>query len=52
MKKKYTYEEAIQSEDFTSLSHEDFCTVVGTLIDTGFDRNEVSGVEKGISCRS
>lgn len=49
MKKEYTYEESIQSEDFTSLSPEDFSTIVGTLIDTGFDRNEVSGVEKGIS---
>lgn len=49
MKKKYTYEDAMQSDDFTYLSPEDFCTVVGTLIDTGFDRNEVSGVEKGIS---
>jgi hypothetical protein len=49
MAKTYTYEQAVKLTDFTDLSPEDFCAVIGTLIDTGFDRNEVSGVEKGIS---
>lgn len=49
MSKKYTYEDAIQSDNFTHLSQEDFCEVVGLLIDTASDRSEASGVEKGIS---
>jgi len=49
MKENYTYEEAMKHRDFSNLSPQDFCTVIGTLIDTGFDRKEISGVEKGIN---
>lgn len=49
MKKNYTYEQARNLKDFIGLSPEVFCTIVGTLIDTGFEKMDISGVEKGIS---
>lgn len=48
MKKNHSYEQAIQMENFSAFSAEEFCGIVGTLIDTGFDRHDPSGVEKGI----
>ncbi len=48
MAAKYTYEQAIEMKDFSAFSAEAFCGVVGTLIDAGFDRKDISGVEKGI----
>jgi hypothetical protein len=49
MKENYTYEQALKQDNFADLSPEDFCTLIGTLIDSGFDRKEISGVEKGVS---
>lgn len=49
MKENHAYEQAMKRGDFSDLSPEDFCTIIGTLIDTGFDRKEISGVEKGVS---
>lgn len=48
MKKKFTYEQVKQMEDFSAFSAEDFCGIVGTLIDEGFDRKDIEGVQKGI----
>lgn len=48
MERNYTYEDALKLDQLPELSPEDFCGIVGLLIDTGFDRSEVDGVEKGM----
>lgn len=49
MQGKYDYEEAIKfTDDLPQLSQEEFCALVGTLIDTGYDRNEATGIKKGM----
>lgn len=49
MQGKYDYEEALKfNDELPPLSQEDFCALVGTLIDTGYDRQEVTGIEKGM----
>jgi len=49
MAKKYTYEQAMIKDDFSELSPKDFCKVIGRLIDTGFSKKEILGVEKGVN---
>lgn len=48
MKKKLIYEQVKEMENFSSFSAEAICDIVGTLIDGGFDRNDIAGIEKGI----
>lgn len=48
MKKNHSYEHAMQMDNFSAFSAEEFCGIVGTLIDMGLDRNDLTGIEKGI----
>lgn len=47
MEIKYDYEEAVKfDDDLSELTQEDFYALVGTLIDGGFDKKEISGIER------
>lgn len=48
MENTYKYENLLQMDQLPELSPEDFCAIVGLLIDTGYDRREVAGIEKGM----
>lgn len=48
MRENQSYEQIMQMEEFSAFPAEEFCGIVGTLIDTGLDRNDTAGVEKGI----